>query len=71
MIKMKLEGYMQKSHCQPLSFKFQKMNIGRVFVDLIMHGWLTPLNNFFSSAPALKSVISHAENKFLNYQPHH
>ena len=44
---------MQKGLCQCLGHKFPQNNIGGVFIDLILYGWMTLPNEFSGSAPGL------------------
>ena len=39
---MKLEKHI----CKKVNHKFPQINIGEVFVNLIMHDFMTPLNKF-------------------------
>ena len=42
--------FMQKGLCQPLSHKFPQNNIDGLFIDLILHAWMTPRNEISGSA---------------------
>ena len=51
---MKLEEHIcKKGLCQPFSHKFLQRNIVEIFINLILHDWMTPLNEFSNLIPSL------------------